>query len=322
MWIRSTLRPRADLFCVNKGRFPAVDSDPFVDALYAINHVTKKNCSRAKSSVNFSKIHSQTFSKQNINLTCAVNTLKFIKTTWEKNRAHQYQYWSSCLVIFIDCFPWEFCYLGVHKQNHPSSCSSAQICGSFSAQAGIHGHIKMHHAHTNVIGLGDSSVWKVPFLPRTVYLFMAPLTVPIITPLVALGERCRKSVRGFTQTFQQWMWISAERRDGSTALWSHLSFRVNSPVTRRREFIFSLSVWFCSSHERTLAGASGAHRPDGDPRPVLAVLAADPCIGLPVAPYCSAVHAGVPGHVLRALHSCQHLPGKNIWVGKRQKKPQ
>ncbi|KAF1373516.1 hypothetical protein PFLUV_G00239690 [Perca fluviatilis] len=63
-----------------------------------------------------------------------------------------------------------------------------EICGSFSAQAGVHGHIKMHHAHTNVIGLGDSSVWKVPFLPRTIYLFIAPLAVPIITPLVALAH--------------------------------------------------------------------------------------------------------------------------------------
>ncbi|XP_042254167.1 fatty acid desaturase 6 [Thunnus maccoyii] len=63
-----------------------------------------------------------------------------------------------------------------------------EICGSFSARAGVQGHIKMHHAHTNVIGLGDSSVWKVPFLPRIVYLFIAPLAVPIITPLVALGE--------------------------------------------------------------------------------------------------------------------------------------
>lgn len=71
---------------------------------------------------------------------------------------------------------------------------SAQICGSFSAQAGIQGHIKMHHAHTNVIGLGDSSVWKVPFLPRTVYLFMAPLAVPVITPLVALGEQTVKTL--------------------------------------------------------------------------------------------------------------------------------
>ncbi|XP_039992183.1 fatty acid desaturase 6 [Xiphias gladius] len=63
-----------------------------------------------------------------------------------------------------------------------------EICGSFSARAGVHGHIKMHHAHTNVVGLGDSSVWKVPFLPRAVYLFVAPLAVPVITPLVALAH--------------------------------------------------------------------------------------------------------------------------------------
>lgn len=63
-----------------------------------------------------------------------------------------------------------------------------EVCGSFSARAGVQGHIKMHHAHTNVIGLGDSSVWKVPFLPRTIYLFVAPLAMPIITPLVALAH--------------------------------------------------------------------------------------------------------------------------------------
>ncbi|KAM6897470.1 fatty acid desaturase 6 [Xenentodon cancila] len=63
-----------------------------------------------------------------------------------------------------------------------------EVCGSFSSRAGIQGHIKLHHAHTNVIGLGDSSVWKVPFLPRTIYLFVAPLAVPVITPLVALAQ--------------------------------------------------------------------------------------------------------------------------------------
>ncbi|XP_047466081.1 fatty acid desaturase 6 [Mugil cephalus] len=63
-----------------------------------------------------------------------------------------------------------------------------EVCGSFSARAGVQGHIKMHHAHTNVIGLGDSSIWKAPFLPRTVYLFIAPLAVPIITPLVAFAQ--------------------------------------------------------------------------------------------------------------------------------------
>ncbi|XP_078136119.1 fatty acid desaturase 6 [Sander vitreus] len=88
---------------------------------------------------------------------------------------------------------------GTHLASHGSLSESQawgkfwavffiEICGSFSEQAGVHGHIKMHHAHTNVIGLGDSSVWKVPFLPRTVYLFIAPLAVPIITPLVALAH--------------------------------------------------------------------------------------------------------------------------------------
>ncbi|XP_056887028.1 fatty acid desaturase 6 [Takifugu flavidus] len=61
-----------------------------------------------------------------------------------------------------------------------------EICGSFSSNVGIQAHIKIHHAHTNVIGLGDSSMWKVPFLPRFIYLFLAPLAVPVITPLVAL----------------------------------------------------------------------------------------------------------------------------------------
>ncbi|XP_013870310.1 fatty acid desaturase 6 [Austrofundulus limnaeus] len=61
-----------------------------------------------------------------------------------------------------------------------------EVCGSFSAHAGVTGHVKMHHAYTNVMGLGDSSVWKVPSLPRTIYLFVAPLAVPVVTPLVAL----------------------------------------------------------------------------------------------------------------------------------------
>ncbi|XP_062269854.1 fatty acid desaturase 6 [Platichthys flesus] len=88
---------------------------------------------------------------------------------------------------------------GTHLASHGSLSESPasakfwavffiEICGSFSAQAGVQGHIKMHHAHTNVIGLGDSSVWKVPFLSRSIYLFVAPLFFPIITPLVALAH--------------------------------------------------------------------------------------------------------------------------------------
>ncbi|XP_026887503.2 fatty acid desaturase 6 [Electrophorus electricus] len=63
-----------------------------------------------------------------------------------------------------------------------------EVCGSFTARAGVRAHVKMHHAHTNVIGLGDSSTWKVPFLPRSVYLFIAPLALPIITPIVAMKQ--------------------------------------------------------------------------------------------------------------------------------------
>ncbi|CAB1338619.1 unnamed protein product [Coregonus sp. 'balchen'] len=87
---------------------------------------------------------------------------------------------------------------GTHLASHGSLSESPawaevwavffiEVCGSFTARAGVTGHIKMHHAHTNVIGLGDSSTWKIPCLPRSVYLFIAPLAVPIITPLVALG---------------------------------------------------------------------------------------------------------------------------------------
>ncbi|XP_048844198.1 fatty acid desaturase 6 [Brienomyrus brachyistius] len=68
-----------------------------------------------------------------------------------------------------------------------------EVCGSFTARVGVHAHVKMHHAHTNVIGLGDSSTWRLPFLPRSIYLFVAPLAVPIITPVVALGQLRRQS---------------------------------------------------------------------------------------------------------------------------------
>ncbi|XP_062381534.1 fatty acid desaturase 6 [Sardina pilchardus] len=88
---------------------------------------------------------------------------------------------------------------GTHMASHGSLSESQawgefwaiffiEVCGSFTARAGVQGHIKMHHAHTNVIGLGDSSTWKVPSLSRSMYLFVAPLFVPIITPLVALAH--------------------------------------------------------------------------------------------------------------------------------------
>ncbi|KAG9331867.1 hypothetical protein JZ751_016680 [Albula glossodonta] len=74
------------------------------------------------------------------------------------------------------------------SSSEPHKDDTESVCGSFTARAGVTAHIKMHHAHTNILGLGDSSTWRVPFLPRSVYLFLAPLTVPIITPLVALSQ--------------------------------------------------------------------------------------------------------------------------------------
>ncbi|KAM9716620.1 fatty acid desaturase 6 isoform 2-T2 [Menidia menidia] len=63
-----------------------------------------------------------------------------------------------------------------------------EVCGSFSARAGVRGHVGQHHAHTNVLGLGDSSIWKLPRLPAGLYLLVAPLALPVATPLVALAH--------------------------------------------------------------------------------------------------------------------------------------
>uniref|UniRef100_A0A8C6TWJ2 Fatty acid desaturase 6 n=1 Tax=Neogobius melanostomus TaxID=47308 RepID=A0A8C6TWJ2_9GOBI len=78
---------------------------------------------------------------------------------------------------------------GTHLSSHSGICLwCLQVGGAFSADAAVHGHVKFHHAHTNVLGLGDSSLWKVPSLSREVYLFIAPLAVPVITPLVAVAH--------------------------------------------------------------------------------------------------------------------------------------
>lgn len=63
----------------------------------------------------------------------------------------------------------------------------SQLCSAFTVEQATYNHVKIHHGYTNVIGLGDSSTWKLPFLNRYVYMFIAPLAVPILTPLVALG---------------------------------------------------------------------------------------------------------------------------------------
>lgn len=59
--------------------------------------------------------------------------------------------------------------------------------GGFSVDAACDIHIKVHHPYTNIIGLGDSSTWRAPFLPCYVYMFFAPLVLPLVTPVVGLG---------------------------------------------------------------------------------------------------------------------------------------
>lgn len=60
--------------------------------------------------------------------------------------------------------------------------------GTFSAEAGHSIHVKMHHGHTNIVGLGDSSTWKVTFLSRYPYMFLAPFAIPLLTPIAAISE--------------------------------------------------------------------------------------------------------------------------------------
>ena len=59
-----------------------------------------------------------------------------------------------------------------------------EIWGGFSEEASREIHIQVHHPYTNVIGLGDSSSWRAPFLDRNTYLFFAPLFLPLFnTPI-------------------------------------------------------------------------------------------------------------------------------------------
>uniref|UniRef100_A0A8D0GRA4 Fatty acid desaturase 6 n=1 Tax=Sphenodon punctatus TaxID=8508 RepID=A0A8D0GRA4_SPHPU len=62
-----------------------------------------------------------------------------------------------------------------------------EICTAFTAEQATYNHVKIHHGYTNVIGLGDSSTWKFPFLNRYIYMFVAPVAIPVLTPLVAIG---------------------------------------------------------------------------------------------------------------------------------------
>ena len=61
-----------------------------------------------------------------------------------------------------------------------------EIWGGFTVEGSYEAHIQFHHPYTNVIGFGDSSSWRVPFLGRNTYLFIAPLFLQLLYPVVGL----------------------------------------------------------------------------------------------------------------------------------------
>ena len=102
-------------------------------------------------------------------------------------------------VFILGCCHSLFAIRNGHAALHNALCASktwnriwsfffGDICGSIHADLGYDIHIKTHHPHTNIVGLGDSSTWKVPFLPAYTYMFVAPLLVPIITIPVVVKD--------------------------------------------------------------------------------------------------------------------------------------
>ena len=95
---------------------------------------------------------------------------------------------------------------GGHCAAHGSACASpawnrfwtvffVEFIGSFSSDAAMDIHIKSHHPHTNIIGLGDSSTFRMPMLPCIPYMFIAPLCVPMLTPFVGVFSLLDKPPR-------------------------------------------------------------------------------------------------------------------------------
>lgn len=62
-----------------------------------------------------------------------------------------------------------------------------EIWGGFTEEGTYEAHIQLHHPYTNVIGLGDSSSWRAPFLGRNTYLFIAPLFMHFLYPVIGLN---------------------------------------------------------------------------------------------------------------------------------------
>ncbi|ELT90442.1 hypothetical protein CAPTEDRAFT_154687 [Capitella teleta] len=61
-----------------------------------------------------------------------------------------------------------------------------EVVGSFPTWLAHDIHIRIHHPHTNIIGLGDSSSWRAPYLTCIPYMFFAPMLLPILTPVLGV----------------------------------------------------------------------------------------------------------------------------------------
>lgn len=62
-----------------------------------------------------------------------------------------------------------------------------EIWGGFTEEGSCEAHLQLHHPYTNVIGFGDSSSWRAPFLERNMYLFIAPLFMTLFYPIIGLN---------------------------------------------------------------------------------------------------------------------------------------
>ncbi|KAG8446327.1 hypothetical protein GDO86_013964 [Hymenochirus boettgeri] len=118
---------------------------------------------------------------------------------------------------------------GSHMASHRALCRSPtlgrfwatffiEICSWLPVQYGEQGHVKIHHKHTNIIGLGDSRVWKAPCLNYLIYMFLAPLALPVLTLVIGLRHMMQMScVRALGSLFCI-----------SLGLWGHLQFLVQT----------------------------------------------------------------------------------------------
>ena len=98
------------------------------------------------------------------------------------------------LAYIHTCFTVKFAHAALHNALAGESCFwncalatfFVEIWGGFTVEGSHEAHIKIHHPYTNVIGLGDSSSWRAPFLDRITYLFIAPLFLPMFNTIIAV----------------------------------------------------------------------------------------------------------------------------------------